>query len=238
MDIHKVKPVHGLKEFFNEIFIIVVGVLIALGAEQIVQNLHWRQQVAEGKAALSQDFKDALAYAAERRSTQTCVDQQLDSIAATIDQASTARALPPVGKFSMPPGRIWRIQSWETLISSQTAAHFPRDLMLRYSKIAYYLNSIDGENDAEHAAWYAMRVLVGPGRRFSEIEEAEQRQALSKARYEAFILDIAAHEIPDQIKATGLLSAADIARAERPVALSDYPICHPAGAVPAGYGLK
>jgi len=41
MHIHLPKPLHGWKEFTNEIFVIVVGVLIALGFEQVVEELHW-----------------------------------------------------------------------------------------------------------------------------------------------------------------------------------------------------
>src|SRR6476619_1297371 len=34
------KPLHGWRQFAGEVGIIVVGVLIALGAEQVVQDLH------------------------------------------------------------------------------------------------------------------------------------------------------------------------------------------------------
>ena len=44
MDIHKPKPWHGWREFLKEYAIIVVGVLTALAAEQVVDWLHWRQQ--------------------------------------------------------------------------------------------------------------------------------------------------------------------------------------------------
>ena len=40
MDIHKPKPWHGSREFLKEVGTIVIGVLIALGAEAVVQNLH------------------------------------------------------------------------------------------------------------------------------------------------------------------------------------------------------
>ena len=52
MDIHKPKPWHGLREFLKEYVIIVVGVLTALGAEQAVDWLHWRHEVAEARQAL------------------------------------------------------------------------------------------------------------------------------------------------------------------------------------------
>ena len=45
MHIHVPKPLHGWREFLGEVGVIVVGVLVALGAEQVVENLHHRSQV-------------------------------------------------------------------------------------------------------------------------------------------------------------------------------------------------
>ena len=52
MDLHKPKPWHGVREFLKEYVIIVVGVLTALGAEQLVEQLHWREQIRATKEAL------------------------------------------------------------------------------------------------------------------------------------------------------------------------------------------
>ena len=45
MHIHLPKPLHGWREFVGEVGIIVIGVLIALGAEQTIEALHHRSQV-------------------------------------------------------------------------------------------------------------------------------------------------------------------------------------------------
>jgi len=42
---HLPKPLHGWREFLGEVGIIVIGVLIALGAEQGVEAVHHRSQV-------------------------------------------------------------------------------------------------------------------------------------------------------------------------------------------------
>ena len=42
MHFHLPKPLHGWREFAGEVGIIVLGVLIALGAEQLVEAAHWR----------------------------------------------------------------------------------------------------------------------------------------------------------------------------------------------------
>jgi len=45
MHFHLPKPLHGWREFVGEVGIIVIGVLIALGAEQAVEAIHHRAQV-------------------------------------------------------------------------------------------------------------------------------------------------------------------------------------------------
>jgi len=45
MHFHLPKPLHGWREFAGEVGIIVIGVLIALGAEQLVERLHHHSQV-------------------------------------------------------------------------------------------------------------------------------------------------------------------------------------------------
>ena len=50
MHFHLPKPLHGWREFIGEVGIIVVGVLVALTAEQLVEAAHWRSE--------ARDFRD------------------------------------------------------------------------------------------------------------------------------------------------------------------------------------
>jgi len=52
MHFHVPKPLHGWREFAGEVRIIVLGVLIALGAEQRVESLHWRAEVRDAKSVI------------------------------------------------------------------------------------------------------------------------------------------------------------------------------------------
>ena len=56
MEIHKPKPWHGWREFLREVGTIVLGVLIAIAAEQAVEALHHRHMVGHGEEALRDNF--------------------------------------------------------------------------------------------------------------------------------------------------------------------------------------
>lgn len=58
MHFHLPKPLHGWREFVGEVGIIVLGVLIALGAEQIIDDIRWHQKVERTKAELNAELHD------------------------------------------------------------------------------------------------------------------------------------------------------------------------------------
>jgi hypothetical protein len=66
MHLHLPKPLHGWREFAGEVGIIVIGVLIALGAEQVVEEIHFRNAVASERMALHEALRDELAEPAGR----------------------------------------------------------------------------------------------------------------------------------------------------------------------------
>ena len=63
MEVHKPKPWHGWREFLKEYLIIVVGVLTALAAEQAVQALHHREQLARTREVLRAEMGRMLGEA-------------------------------------------------------------------------------------------------------------------------------------------------------------------------------
>lgn len=69
MHFHLPKPLHGWREFIGEVGIIVIGVLIALGAEQAVERVHHHAQVhavSEKLRAESLDNQHVLDYDLQR----------------------------------------------------------------------------------------------------------------------------------------------------------------------------
>jgi hypothetical protein len=56
MEIHKPKPVHSWREFATEIGIVVIGIAIALGGDQLIRALERRAEVAEAREALRSEI--------------------------------------------------------------------------------------------------------------------------------------------------------------------------------------
>lgn len=146
MHIHLPKPLHGWKEFANEIFVIVVGVLIALGFEQVVEELHWQHKVHEGeerlKGELALNYKSALYMLA----TAPCINAKLSLLeerlvdsGAVLDPAPREPAQSRMAALGVPPRTLniaFRVMStsvWQSLNADGTVQHMPAKLQYRLS---------------------------------------------------------------------------------------------------------
>ena len=82
MDIHKPKPWHGVREFLKEFGTIVLGVLVALGAEQAAEAAHRHGEVREARDALREEIRTNASILAFGREELKCLKPQVDAYAA------------------------------------------------------------------------------------------------------------------------------------------------------------
>jgi hypothetical protein len=62
-------PLHGWRAFFGEVGVILIGVLLALGAQQAVESVNQRREAADTRTALTSEIKETLAVMELRRRT-------------------------------------------------------------------------------------------------------------------------------------------------------------------------
>jgi len=53
VEIHKVKPIHSWRDFLKELGTIVLGIVIAIGLEHLVESWHWDQEVKTARQSLA-----------------------------------------------------------------------------------------------------------------------------------------------------------------------------------------
>ena len=132
MHLHLPKPLHGWRELVGEVGIIVVGVLIALGAQQVVEGINDRDDVSQLRAALRGELADARARWENIRAQDRCTLQRLDAL----DQWAASA---PADATLRNPYRVflWNMHSsaWDIAKTSPAAAHFPIRELLTYSSL-------------------------------------------------------------------------------------------------------
>lgn len=130
MHVHLPKPLHGWRALVGEVGIIVVGVLIALAAEQIVEALHWRSEVAQLRAAMRTELSIDRARTETNLAQDACMLARLDAIERWASAApSGARIANSERPF------LWNDHSstWDIAKTSPAATHFNLDERLSYA---------------------------------------------------------------------------------------------------------
>lgn len=156
MEIHTPKhPVHGWRDLLKEVGIIVLGVLIALGAEQSVEALHWRHKVADAEQAMQLELRDDDApQAFTRLAVAKCLDLQLDSIQTAIETGRDRRVIATLVRNYTPPARTWDSEAWKAAVASDAASHASADQMVTWSlpyRLVPLLQSINLDESTEAA---------------------------------------------------------------------------------------
>lgn len=240
---HVPKPLHGWREFVGEVGIIVLGVLIALSAEQLVEMLHWHNQVRHGRTDLSESYTTLRAQMRERQLISPCLNRRFAQIAAILDQASADGRLPPVGDLGQPRMRTISEPVWPALVSTAVAMHFPRDETVQYDAVQAYLGLWKADEEREREAWTRLYSIVGPGRPIGQAELGEIRAALGQALFNARMLKLYSHLITQRIVATRLDTHSWIDRTliagvdfRHPNKILEQEPCKPIGSAPAHYG--
>ncbi len=90
MEVHLPKPLHGWREFVGEVGIIVLGVLIALGFEQLVDQWRWHREVGSTRQAIANELVEAANQGAMRIAVEDCLRDRIGDLAAKL-RASNGR---------------------------------------------------------------------------------------------------------------------------------------------------
>jgi hypothetical protein len=122
MHFHLPKPMHGWRELAGEVGIIVVGVLIALGAEQVVEALQWHEKVGVVRQSIMGELANDRARWEHDVSGGRCILHELDRLDAwAIDNVKGSPSTPLTNSSSV---YSMHTANWTLASNSQTMDHF------------------------------------------------------------------------------------------------------------------
>lgn len=160
--VHKPKAAHSVGEFLREIGVIVIGVLLALGAEQIAEEFHWRHEVAVERQALLSEARDNLATAAYRLSEQACIDARLAQVAEVFRRHARGETLGLKGAVARPPLWTATTGSWDIAVSGQALGHMSQKDKLAFSDAFNTYKAFARLRDEEDRGWRRLALLDRP----------------------------------------------------------------------------
>ncbi len=183
MDIRKPKPIHNWRELAKEVGIIVLGVLIALGAEQGVRLIEWHHKSKVAAEAMRVELSsDDGPQVAARYAIHDCVDQVLVAIRNGVERrASRAEVIALIA------GHKTKFWTWDSLAyssanSSDVALHMPGNSMQLWTNAYATMPALNQANAKEFADGAELTALSSTGGPLTEAERSQVLRAVEMLR--------------------------------------------------------
>ena len=155
-------PLHGWRVFVGEVGIIVLGVLIALGAQRAVEELKAQSEIRATEAALEEEIMDSVEVADERLAVSPCLRIRLAELGTKLarshgqwrgdpmrlgDQNAGNSGVLPVAYRT--PRKYLRTDAWDTAKTGGVLDHFARERVAAYSEIYTQIAHMQQLSDIE-----------------------------------------------------------------------------------------
>ena len=204
-------PLKGWRTFAGEVGVIVLGVLIALYAQQVVEDRGDRGRVDSAIAALRPEVAFIDFYASESEMTVPCVLAQIDAIQKKL--ASGEEELLPRysdtssnGFVLRMPHRNWSDTAWQSVSASDTLRRLEPTIDLNLSSMYPQANN-QAERVKLSEGWVddlgvlAVMVPTSEADRIRLIGVTEHLRGIAQS------IDLSAGQMRDSIAAAGLLAS-------------------------------
>jgi hypothetical protein len=177
------KPLHGWRAFAGEVGIIVLGVLIALGAQQVAEAVQQRSEARDADRAIRGELQLNMAKLRSRAEKKACVDARIGELQALIDSAEAAGGTIKTPNWVGRP-QFWTMQMarWQAVSQAGRAALLPADDLALYGSMYAYLANVNAAMAEEQSDWAKLRSLEHVQRLTPEMA-FQLKSILQEARY-------------------------------------------------------
>lgn len=165
MKIKLPSPRDGWRAFAGEVGVIVLGVLIALAAQEAVEEFRWREEVRRTEDALAMEIATSVVHAGERQIVNRCLVERLARLVGKVnsnrgpwsaDQMPIEQAM--LGVTAVPatyrhpyrtPNRPWSDSLWRAAQNGGVFNHMNRERLAGLAKIYARMDGLRKVNEVE-----------------------------------------------------------------------------------------
>jgi hypothetical protein len=202
------EPSQGARKFIGEIAIVALGVLMALGLEQLIVSFNARQGAAEAREIVRYEIGTNLGSLANRFRTTECISRRLGEIGEFIEAADNAQVEQAPRWLGRPQVWIMDNARWQAASDAGRASLFSLKEQSTFSDIYGSFRSVEETQLVEQIIWAQLRSLEGQ-QRLSETSAASMRSLLSQARYTHWRIGIGYAQALEQAEEMGIPVIAD-----------------------------
>ncbi|HWE46564.1 MAG TPA: hypothetical protein VG407_11095 [Caulobacteraceae bacterium] len=185
MHIHLPKPLHGWRALVGEVGIIVLGVLIALAAEAVVEHLQWEHKVSVVRKSIMGELGNDRARWDVDVAAAHCADTDIDKLDAWAS-AGAPGPNPVVRNISTFHFFWMHSANWNLATGSQSLDHFPIEDQLAFA--ALYDGIAHRQHDLELTQSMVGRVQTLVPLATDAQGQRDLRQALGDLKFRMHVL--------------------------------------------------
>ena len=177
----RLKPPHGWNAVAWELGIVTLGVLIALGAQQIAEAVHDRSTAAQTRAEITDELSSDLMSVVLRRSAEPCVERRLDELRAIVAEWERTGAFETPKWVAQAPVIEVELSRYDAAVSAGRTALLAGDEQYRMGAVAVRMAKFNEWQFAERLPWGRLRALQFGATALSAGDRATIREALQDA---------------------------------------------------------
>ena len=184
----KLNPPNGWNAVGWELAIVVLGVVIALAAQEAVEELRWRQEVKLTEDALTIEIADAVLHASERQMVNRCLSDRLAHLIGKVssNEGHWSRDPLPLQRTATgvtittpavyrTPNRPWNDDVWVATQNGGVFNHMTRERLAAFAKVYARMEGLRKVNEFEHQVFPELLYLSFDTR----LDDAARHRALA-----------------------------------------------------------
>jgi hypothetical protein len=183
LEFRKPKPVHNWREFATEVGVVVVGIVIALSAEQLLERLEWHHKIsrAEEQMRLEMSLDDG-PEALQRVALADCIDHGLAEIRASVERSDDrAVVVTAIGQVDI-PRHTYESDAYRAAEASGVLGRLDPQRLDRWNYLYSTMPVLDRIAEREYFDAAALHAVRTSGGLLSEAEQLKLLEAVENLR--------------------------------------------------------
>lgn len=155
------RPLNGWRAFAGEVGVVLLGVLLALGAQQAAEDIQIRSEVRELRRTIDHEIGLNLFIYDLRSRGSACNMRRIKELLSWVRKAQNGQALPQISIYGPPTMAPYR-SAWDSR-DGKVFAYVPAKARQKYAE---FYDELDGNSkrlDEEAEAWLALKGFELPG---------------------------------------------------------------------------
>jgi len=161
MDFKMLKPLHGWRAFFGEVGVVVLGVVLALAAQQVAEEVQNQADERAFRETIDHEMGLNLFFYEVRARQFACDAKHVEELRAWLDRARSGESVPPIHREA--PNIITPYRSaWDTR-DTEVFNHLPANVRQKYAEFYDELANNWAIMKNEDDDWSRLTPYVEPG---------------------------------------------------------------------------